>query len=30
MNATLDKNGKWAHVSIPTLHSIDSFDFSGE
>ncbi|KAK2193487.1 hypothetical protein NP493_12g07000 [Ridgeia piscesae] len=29
MNATLDKNGKWAHVSIPTLHSIDSFDFSG-
>ncbi|KAK2162578.1 hypothetical protein NP493_1514g00000 [Ridgeia piscesae] len=29
MKTTLDKSGKWAHVSIPTLHAIDSFDLSG-
>ena len=30
MKTTLDKSGKWAHISIPTIHAIDSFDLSGE
>ncbi|KAI0230205.1 hypothetical protein LSAT2_019413 [Lamellibrachia satsuma] len=29
MHITRDPNGKFAHISIPSLHSIDSFDFSG-
>ena len=29
MHTTMDASGRYAHISIPSLHSIDTFDFTG-